>query len=85
MSVVELAKMFHERNNNNPLGPVVGLVVSPPPSIQVSVGDKILLDSSDLIIGALTHKDGINPGEEVMLIPSADGQTFFLVEKVVRL
>lgn len=85
MSVVELAQLFKERDNKTPVGTVVGTVISPPPTIQVSVGDKILLDSSDLIIGALTYKEGINQGDEVILIPSADGQTFFLVEKVVRL
>lgn len=114
MSAVELARLFKERDNNNPLGPVVGIVVSPPPAIQVSLGDKILLDSSDLIIaskvlegyerkvsidgvsttdplpiskieGNLIYKDTLKPGDSVILVPSADEQTYFLIDRAVSL
>lgn len=114
MSVVELAQLFKERDNKTPIGTVVGTVVSPPPTIQVSVGDKIILDSGDLIIaarvlegyermvsiddvsttsssaitkieGTMTYKDTLKTGDEVILIPSADGQTYFLTDRAVRL
>lgn len=52
MSMVELAKLFHERNNKSYMGPVIGKVISALPSMKVSIGDKIILYNDDLIIAA---------------------------------
>jgi hypothetical protein len=143
--IVELAKLFKERDNRPYLGPQVGIVVSPLPDIKVRLGDKILLTKDHLIIashlvsieskgyqqetnsivfqgdipgadddasnniGTIKFYDGtpagetktvmeininrgtflkaffeLKPGDEVILIPSADGQTYFLVDKAVR-
>lgn len=85
MSVVELAKMLKERENKTPTGPVVGMIVSPPPSIQVSIGDKIMLDGSDLFIASKVLEGPLIKGDPVILIPSTDEQTYFLIDRAVRL
>ncbi|MED3549954.1 DUF2577 domain-containing protein [Cytobacillus praedii] len=52
MSMTEFAMMLKERENKPYMGPVTGTVISPPPSIKVSVGTNIILDNEDLIISA---------------------------------
>lgn len=81
--ISELAKMFKERDNKPYFGPQVGNVISPPPDIMVSLGDSILLDKEDLVIGAMVQ--GLVAGDEVILIPSGDHQTYYLIDKAVRL
>lgn len=113
-AINELALLLKERDNTPYMGPITGIVVSPPPSIKVSVGDKIILDNSHLIIaahvlaeyerkatingvstvassditklaGELQFNDTLAAGDEVILMPSADIQTYFLIDKAVRL
>jgi len=81
--ISELAKLFKERDNKPYLGPQVGSVISPFPDIKVSLGDSILLEKEDLVIGAMVQ--GLVAGDEVILIPSGDCQTYYLVDKAVRL
>jgi hypothetical protein len=51
-AISELAMLFKERENVIYMGPQVGTVISPPPNIKVSLGEKIILDKEDLIISA---------------------------------
>ncbi|WP_129599804.1 DUF2577 domain-containing protein [Anaerophilus nitritogenes] len=134
--ISELASLFKERDNRAYLGPQIGKIISPPPNIQVSLGDKIILTKEHLIIGAhvlndyerqfeikgeektsgesgsITLKssvpttyevvngnvegnvsmkgtfkyiDTLKKGDQVMLIPTTDEQTYFLIDKGVRL
>jgi hypothetical protein len=79
----ELAKLFKERDNKPYMGPVTGIVLSPPPSINVQIGDKIILDNDHLVLASLVMENLIN-GDEVILVPSRDEQTYYLIDKAVR-
>lgn len=125
--ITELAKMLRERDNMPYSGAMVGIVMSPPPTIKVALGDKIILDREQLVISAhvlqnysrqaevtstsgdlsfhlknnppsndytltnlstqttINYTDTLKTGDEVILIPSRDEQTFFLIDKAVRL
>ncbi|ABR48582.1 hypothetical protein Amet_2428 [Alkaliphilus metalliredigens QYMF] len=50
--IKELAEMFKERENKAYMGPQIGKVITPPPNIKVSLGDKIILEKNRLIIAA---------------------------------
>lgn len=80
----ELAKMLKDRDNKPYIGPQVGKVESMDPSIKVSLGDSILLESEDLIIAG-SIVPALDNGDEVILIPSGDYQTYYLLDRAVRL
>lgn len=131
-ALTEMAKMFKERENDPYMGPQTGTVVTPPPGIQVRLGDKIILDKDHLIIaahvladyqrdvkmssvtgkttlikppppqlpvtysetfgiesteleGTMKYTDTLQPGDEVILLPTTDRQVYFLIDKAVRL
>ena len=48
----QLAQLFKERENKIYLGPQIGKVLTPPPGIKISLGDKIILDKERLIIAS---------------------------------
>lgn len=48
--IAEMAQMFKERENIPYFGPQTGIVLSPPPNIQVALGDKIILSKDRLVI-----------------------------------
>ena len=50
--ITEFAKLFKERDNILYQGPQTGIVLSPPPEIQISIGDQIVLKKNHLIIAA---------------------------------
>ncbi|MHC1683413.1 MAG: DUF2577 family protein [Clostridiaceae bacterium] len=93
---VELAKLFRERDNPDLLGIDVGKVVSVSP-LKVSLGNRIILDLEFLIVsenayykyelnnGSLVKTNNLTIGDEVVLIPTPNKQTFFLIDKVVRI
>ncbi|WP_053955095.1 DUF2577 domain-containing protein [Inediibacterium massiliense] len=134
--ISELASLFKERDNRPYLGPQVGTIISPPPNIQVYLGDKIILTKEHLIIGAhvledyerqfeikgdestsgesgsitlksnvpttyevvngnvegnvsmkgtFKYTDTLKKGDQVILIPTTDEQTYFLLDKGVSL
>lgn len=78
---VELAKLFKERDNKTPIGAVIGDVISNEPFKISILGNKVILDNSNSYIckSAL----GIEIGDKVLCLPTEDGQTFFIVDKVV--
>jgi len=120
-----LAKMFKDRENRTYLGPQIGIVISPPPEVQIGLGDRIMLAKEQLVfaahlltdyhrdmeilptsnlsgntsmsgdhthsyaslgmVGTIKLADTIEAGDEVILIPSADEQLYFVVDKAVRL
>lgn len=129
-SIVEMAKLFKERENQPYMGPQIGTVISPPPELKVRLGDKIILDKKRLVIaahvlasyrraiqvqdassfsgntasalegtgyehthtyeslgfaGQMSYTDTLQEGDEVILMPSTDIQTYFLVDKAVKL
>lgn len=125
--IVEIAKLFKERDNVIYPGPHLGVVVKPPPEIQVALGDHIMLYKEHLVIaahvvsgykrqvshssttgdlsfhlknnppaqeytvtnfhvpGVMEYTDTLKEGDEVIIIPSYDKQTYYLVDKAVKL
>lgn len=55
--ISELAKLFRERENKPYLGPHIGRVISPPPDIQIALGDRIILTKENLLIASHILKD----------------------------
>lgn len=82
--IAELAKLFKERENKQYGGPQLGKVVTVPPDIKISLGDKIILTKKHLIIADHVVA-GMLLGDIVIIIPSADGQQYYLVDKAVKL
>lgn len=87
---IEFAKMLKIRNNPKPNGIIVGKVVSPLPNIKVHIfNNQVLLESDKLIISNCIYINYKNEddtylitGDNVILIPTTDGQKYFLIEKV---
>jgi hypothetical protein len=50
--VTELAKLFKERNNQEYMGFILGKVVTAPPNLQISIGDRIILTSEHVRVAA---------------------------------
>jgi hypothetical protein len=87
--ISELAKMLKERENKNFQGITRGKVISPSP-IVIKLGDKIILSTakSNLIISETIKNKvlnaALNAGDEIILIPTADGQVFYAIDKAVK-
>lgn len=78
---VELAKQFKSRNNKNPIEPQLGEVISSSPIKIAILSNKIILDNENCYI--CSSSQSITPGDKVLCLPTSDGQTFFIVDKVV--
>lgn len=64
-ALVELAKLFHERNNKTKESFIIGKVVSPYPNLKINDGDEIILTRENLIVAGhlLPHsRDFITSG-----------------------
>lgn len=99
----ELARIIKNIQSRPYSGPTIGVVISPPPSLKVRLGDRIILTMAHLIVparlwpgniqivdlegiianGTLTNKNTLVLGDEVILIPSANEQKYFLIDKAV--
>ncbi|MEC0107276.1 hypothetical protein P4H27_10040 [Paenibacillus taichungensis] len=80
---VQLANIFKERNNPAQLGTMLGKVNSPMPNLSLSLGDEIVLDTEDLVLANKMFylPAPLIPGDYVIVSPSADGQTYFVMDK----
>lgn len=122
--ISQLASLLKERDNPNNMGIQVGTVLEAFPNIRVALGEKIILDKTNLFFSAqvlneyktILEVEGANnvittnnqtiikeedsqgnnciqvkvkwtnelaKGDEVILIPTADNQKFYLIDKVV--
>jgi hypothetical protein len=82
--VEELAKLLKERDNNEHMGMVTATVIDAMPNIKLSLGDRIILTASHLIIANLvTTVDYLSSGDTVILMPNRTEQKYFLIDKVV--
>jgi hypothetical protein len=87
--ITEFAKMLKERENKINPGVTTGEVITTSP-IVIRLGEKIILSAakSNLVISdAIKTKvltDKLSAGDEVILIPTADGQVFFAIDKAVK-
>ena len=132
--MTEFARMFKKNENPNPVSMTTGIVISPPPEVEISLNDVIILRKHQLIFAAhmlidykrelelegeikftdedcgtitnaaghgtvvtlnvdtnyeakkvkITMKDTIVKGDEVILMPTADNQLYFVLDKAVR-
>lgn len=79
-----LAMMFKSRDNQSLSSIGIGTVVSAPPEIIVSFGNISDLDKDDLVFSSELEKS-LKPGDEIIVIPTTDDQTYFVLAKAVRL
>jgi len=82
-SVSELAKLFKERENQSVYSPMIGIVIELP-DVRIRLADKIILDDSHLTICVVLQHNAecSDIGREVVLLPYADGQKFFVIGMV---
>lgn len=80
---VTLAQLFKDRNNPKAQGISLGKVISGLPSLSVSLGDEIILDTEDLVIAnRLYHLPTVlTAGDYVILVPAPNGQTYYALDK----
>lgn len=80
---VQLAKHFKDRDNVEVVGAVLGDVISINPlSIAIYNNQVILTDKHCYICSNLNSKE-VSVGDKVLCLPTTDGQTFFIIDKVV--
>ncbi len=94
--VIELAKLFKERENISTMGIQIGKVISVNP-LKIALGDKIILDTDDLVIsqsayykydlinGVLNQVPKLEIGDKIILLPATDEQIYIVMDKVVNL
>ena len=81
-NLTELAKMFKNRDNQTPPSITTGIITSSPPNIKLKVGLIDDLDIEVLVIAAhLLEGEGLQQGDEVIVIPTNDDQTYYVVAK----
>jgi hypothetical protein len=78
---VEIAKQFKARNNKIATGPLLGEVICSIPLKIAILGNKAILDNRNSY--TCTAVLGANIGDKVLCLPTSDGQTFFIIDKVV--
>lgn len=78
---VEIAKQFKNRDNKTPIGPQLGEVISSNPIKVAILGNKAILNSDNSYV--CSSAQNIITGDKVLCLPTSDGQTFFIVDKVV--
>lgn len=81
--IVELAKLFKERDNTSGYSPMFGTIVSLP-NVQIRIGDRIVLDSSHLsscvdLTATDIHGQYIHLGKTVVLLPYSGQQKFIVI------
>lgn len=81
--LIELAALFKKRENKEYDGFLIGKVISPLPSIQISIDENIILDNSHLIVTERAFSSPLEEGNEVALLPSSNNQIYLLIDKVV--
>ena len=97
--ITELAMLFKERDNKPTISFVMGTVQSTVPMVIAPEGINFSLGIDDLIIpeklteydeevkineqAATIHHEGLKPYARVVLLPSADGQKYFVMDRVV--
>ena len=78
---IEIARLLKERDNRPQMGVVIGKVIRGLPDLSVSIGDEIILDE-ELKIANRLYSITLLAGDELILMPSSDGQTFYVMDKV---
>lgn len=61
-----------------------GKVITPPPNTNIQLNETITLDNELLIFTETVVTKGLMNGDEVILIPTADEQMYFVIDKAVK-
>ncbi len=61
-----------------------GKVISPPPNTNIQLNETITLDNELLIFTETVVTRGLKNGDEVILIPTADDELYYVIDKAVR-
>ena len=81
-----LAKNFKARDNKLPIGNIVGEVINGFPDIKISILDgNIILTKDKLYCCNSVLSDALNIGDFLLLLHTANEQTWFIVDKVTKL
>ncbi|KEZ85545.1 hypothetical protein IO99_13690 [Clostridium sulfidigenes] len=75
---VDLAKEFKKRTNSTPYGPVIGKVIGVNP-LRISIFDGKVIISKMYVCSRIS----VEIDDNVLCIPTADEQKYFIVDKVV--
>ena len=75
---VDLAKELKKRNNKTSSGPLIGNIIAVNP-LKISIFDGKVIISNMYICSRLS----VEIGDNVLCIPTADEQKYFIVDKVV--
>lgn len=78
---VSFARMFKERDNEPQESAATGKIITVSP-LSVGLGDEIILDNEDLIISSRIYDLYLKVGDPVILIPTASGQKYYVIDKV---
>ena len=77
----DLAKELKKRNNVKRIGNLLGTVLSTSPIRIGILGNAAILDSSNSLL--CRNATGLTIGNRVLVISDADGQFFYIVDKIV--
>lgn len=78
----DLALEFKSRNNPKPIGAVLGKVTSSSP-LKINILDgQVLLDETNSYVCEKALSAGLIQGDLVLVIPSGDEQSFFIIDIV---
>lgn len=78
----EMKKLF-QRDKTPPAGGFfIGTVITGLPYITLSLGDEIILDSEQIIVANTLYSKNITTGNQIILIPSSDNQSYVAIDKV---
>ncbi|MNB98369.1 hypothetical protein D3C75_456180 [compost metagenome] len=78
----QLTKLFKDRENITPSELAVAKVINIMPDIKLSLSDDIILDNDDLIIASRMYEIILHDGDNVIVMPTASGQIYYLIDKV---
>lgn len=85
--ITELAIMIKSGNRSKmqtAKSITTGKVISPPPHANIQLNDTINLDNEQLIFTETVVNKSLIKGDEVILIPTADEQQYFVIDKAVK-
>lgn len=69
---------------NNAKSMTTGKVIAPPPNTNIQLNETITLDNEHLIFTETIISKGLINGDEVILIPTADDELYYVIDKAVR-
>jgi hypothetical protein len=86
-SIVKLAKMLKERDNKSPTSTSTGKVLSwLPNEVIISIENgAVFLRNEHIILTQTVVDRTIEIGDELVIIPTPDEQTYFVLDKAVVL